>query len=593
MDPKQKQTLSEINSPQLLTPEFIKGCIKIINCNTRLGEVEPAKDAINMTSNLGSIPGVSALCQAMISGVKAQLENIAQLSENEKEGMSSLKTKEYTKALELLDKCLLMAGSCLRLKMARGDCLAHLGRYVEGAKAASSILQQDQRNVGALFLRGFCLYHKNNIDRALTHFQQVLQISKDHERAKTLLNKAKHFKARRDEASKASTDKRYTDAEKFLTEALAIDPRNKGTNANLLAERAEVYFNMQEFDKSVDDCEASLKQDQSCLAAMLMRARCHIQNKEWDQAVRIMERMNSRDRHNQQGKLKAAEAAQKSGNHAEAFRLHCEAVDVDKHNQKYRHLLREAKQQLLLQTRVDHYAILGIEKTVGESEIRKAYFKKSKEYHPDKHANKSDEEKEEFSKKFKLAKEAYEILSDNDKRKMFDSGRVKAPPGGWYQDVDRNIAQQVQMRGGIRGRGPIRGIVRGTPVMRGNVTLRQPIMRANVRPVMRGAPIRVQQVRGGVRIRPGVRPVNVRPGMRPGQPRPVINGRPTLVRPVNVTRSPMRGAANGIRPNMNPRPRLNGISITPLGSSSRNPEIVDVHSSSLPSFSKTWGESSS
>merc|ERR1712098_258282 len=384
-----------------------------------------------------------------------------------------------------------------------------------------------------------------------------------------------------------------------MGEALAIDPRNKGTNANLLAERAEVYFNLQKFDKSVDDCEASLKQDQSCLAAMLMGARCHIQSKEWDQAVRIMERMDSRDRHNQQGKLKAAEAAQKSGNHAEAFRLHCEAVDVDKHNQKYRHLLREAKQQLLLQTRVDHYAILGIEKTVGESEIRKAYFKKSKEYHPDKHANKSDEEKEEYSKKFKAAKEAYEILSDNDKRKMFDSGRVKAPPGGWYQDVDRNIAQQVQMRGGMRGgmrgRGPIRGIVRGTPVMRGNVTLRQPIMRANVRPGMRPnmAPIRVQ-TRGGVRVRP----VYARPGMRPGQPRPVISGKPTIVRPVNVTRGPMRGgAANGVRPNMNPRPRLNGISITPLGSAPRNAEVVDVDSSSgsgsLPSFTKTWGKSSS
>ena len=64
--------------------------------------------------------------------------------------------------------------------MARGDCLAHLGRYcglqmalmlnlplynisgnncdfryVDGAKAASSILQQDQRHVGALFLRYF------------------------------------------------------------------------------------------------------------------------------------------------------------------------------------------------------------------------------------------------------------------------------------------------------------------------------------------------------------------------------------------------------------------------------------------------------
>ena len=54
-----------------------------------------------------------------------------------------------------------------------------LCRYVDGAKAASSILQQDQRNVGALFLRGFCLYHKNNIERALTHFQQVCWDSRD------------------------------------------------------------------------------------------------------------------------------------------------------------------------------------------------------------------------------------------------------------------------------------------------------------------------------------------------------------------------------------------------------------------------------
>ena len=60
----------------------------------------------------------------MISGVKAQLENIAQLSENEKEGMSSLKTKEYTKALELLDKCLLMAS-----KTPTGPCTTTLDAF--------------------------------------------------------------------------------------------------------------------------------------------------------------------------------------------------------------------------------------------------------------------------------------------------------------------------------------------------------------------------------------------------------------------------------------------------------------------------------
>ena len=118
-----------------------------------------------------------------------------------------------------------------------------------------------------------------------------------------------------------------------------------------------------------------------------------------------------RDRHNQQSKKKAGEAALKAGNHEEAHRLFSEACDVDKHNKKYRwgfnfeivfrgpaidadsmftfestrHLLREAKQEHLKATRIDFYALLGLEKTAGDSEIKKAYFKKSKEFHPDRY----------------------------------------------------------------------------------------------------------------------------------------------------------------------------------------------------------------
>ena len=49
---------------------------------------------------------------------------------------------------------------------------------------------------------------------------------------------------------------------------------------------------------------------------MLQRAKCHMESKEWEQAVRIFERMNNRDRHNQQSKKKAGEAALKANNHA-------------------------------------------------------------------------------------------------------------------------------------------------------------------------------------------------------------------------------------------------------------------------------------
>ena len=225
---------------------------------------------------------------------------------------------------------------------------------------------------------------------------------------------------------------------------------------------------MKRFQDSLNDCDAAIALNPSCSAAQLLRAKCHMEHKEWGEAVKIYERMNNTDRLDQQSKKKEGDEALKANNHDEAYKLYSEAQEVDRRNARYRYLLREAKQQYMLITRVDYYAVLGIEKTAGDSELKKAYFKKSKEYHPDRHANAEDAKKEEFSNKFKLAKEAYEVLSDMEKRKIYDIGIVKPPPGGWYRDVDKRIFRGLKPRGAAvgAGRGQMRGggILRGAPV---------------------------------------------------------------------------------------------------------------------------------
>ncbi len=64
----------------------------------------------------------------------------------------------------------------------------------------------------------------------------------------------------------------------------------------------------------------------------------------------------------------------------------------------------------------DYYQILGVSKNATEEEIKKAYRNLAKKYHPDLNPN----NKEEAEKKFKEVSEAYEVLIDKDKRKMYD-----------------------------------------------------------------------------------------------------------------------------------------------------------------------------
>src|SRR6516225_4147017 len=98
----------------------------------------------------------------------------------------------------------------------------------------------------------------------------------------------------------------------------------------------------------------------------------------------------------------------------------------------------------------DYYETLGVPKTASENEIRSAFRKLARKYHPD-----VAKDKKAAEEKFKEINEAYEVLSDPEKRKKYDQlgadwnqpGGFQPPPG-WDSGTPGRGHQQYQWRGG-------------------------------------------------------------------------------------------------------------------------------------------------
>ncbi len=102
-----------------------------------------------------------------------------------------------------------------------------------------------------------------------------------------------------------------------------------------------------------------------------------------------------------------------------------------------------------METKRDYYEVLGVPRDADDSAIKKAYRKLAKKYHPD--TNQGDKSAE---KKFKEVTDAYTVLSDKEKRKLYDQfghGAFDGTGGYQSQGGPQGNYQEFHFEGGDMG----------------------------------------------------------------------------------------------------------------------------------------------
>ena len=196
----------------------------------------------------------------------------------------------------------------------------------------------------------------------------------------------------------------------------------------------------------------------------------------------------------------------------------------------------------------DPYKLLGVSRSASDDEIRKAYRKLAKKYHPD-----VNKDKPQMAEKFKEISAAYSLLSDKDMKKRYDSGQVDSsgqqqnPFGGGFGGGGRNPFNTGF--GGMGGMGGgRRGSMGGSDDMAElfsslfgmNMGGMQGGMQQRRRPAQKGADIRykitlpfIDAVMGGTKKLTGGLTVKIPKGVEEGQVlrvvgkgKPGVNGGP-------------------------------------------------------------------
>jgi len=410
-----------------LDPNNAKILLRLARIYTSLGRPQEALDTY---ARIRPAPSAKDVAPA-----KAMLQHIQVAEEALKNGTTGSMALH---ALDQADK--LLGPSALKPRkwqLMRGEAYLKMGNVNalgDAQNVAMGLLRYNNKDPEALVLRGRALYSQGDNPKAIQHFRSALEWDPDYQAAFKYLRMVQKLDRMKAEGNADYKASRWQQAIDKYTDALEVDPTNKGTNSKLLQNRALCRVQLKDYQGAIEDCERAIVLDPSYTKAKKTKANALGQCGKWEDAVRELK----------------------------------ELAEQDPNDPTLAKEVRKAELELKKSKRKDYYKILGIEKEADEHQIKKAYRKAALIHHPDKNPGDNDAEQ-----RFKDITEAHETLSDPEKRARYDRGEDLMDPmeafggsgmGGGMQ-IDPEILMQMMgaQMGGGRGGGGFHSFGGGMP----------------------------------------------------------------------------------------------------------------------------------
>lgn len=212
----------------------------------------------------------------------------------------------------------------------------------------------------------------------------------------------------------------------------------------LISKRAQIYYKLKKYDNCIEDCNLVLEVDEYDSCVNYYKYLCYFDQKDYskyEEAIEVLDEVNNMDDDNDyydyiNELLIKMQSEMRRRKINEEHHQQQQRQQYFNNNSKGRNNNSSSNRRMEEENNSkkpkDYYELLGIKREASEDEIRKAYMKLAKKWHPDRHSSESEEEQKAATEKFKEISQAYSVLSDPEKRQHYDM----------YGDDDEETSEQ-------------------------------------------------------------------------------------------------------------------------------------------------------